>query len=332
MKPKQYVTPITLFIGLVLLCASFTTRAKTDNLAGFQFEEGKYQSSFRFELAGNLIILPVIIEGKKLNLIFDTGMNSIMIFNKKHFDNWGSLEKHPVKFSGLGKGRYISGKRLDGISVKMPNIKGKGLSIVVTPWIRFPDKKEGIQIDGVFGYQLLAKFIVQIDYGRKLITLTDPEYFTKPLMASQLDLQITNTKPYVQCPVSVNQKEYLLNLLVDTGAEAELLINAQAIEKRTNDGYAHPIGQGLAGTLMGYKTTIDRLALGDRYETTHVEALLPTSYSFPNESKMLIRDGTIGGETLKRFIVTFDYFNNKLYLENRYTSSVVNDKKLTIKN
>lgn len=321
MKSKLYAKPIAL-LALILLLVSTPILAKTDNYSGFRFEEGKYQSTFHFRMAGNLIILPVSIEGKRLNLIFDTGMNSILVFNKKHINDWKDFEKHTIKFSGLGTGKLVTGKRLDGLSVKMPNINGKGLSLVVTPLSRFPKKFKGVDIDGVFGYQLLAKFIVQIDYKNQQITLIEPEYFVKPRNAAQLDLNVHNTKPYVTCPITIGSNKHSLNFLVDTGAEAQLMLNASSIGYKVQYNKAEPIGYGLAGTLLGQKIRVKNMTLGDQTTILDFEALVPTKKSYPNESEKLVRDGTIGGETLKRFKVTFDYFNNKLYLESKWRHKV----------
>lgn len=326
MKPTLHVKSITLCIGLSLAFIVQISEAKTDNYSGFRFEEGKYQSSFKFKMAGNLIVLPVTVEGKKLNMIFDTGMNSIIIFNRRSIETWKYLEKHTIKFSGLGAGKRVTGKRLDGLNVKMPNINGKGLSLVVTQFTQFPDKIDGIKIDGVFGYQLLAKFIVQIDYENQLITLTEPDYFVKPLDASELDISVFNTKPYINCPVTINNKSYNLNLLVDTGAATGLMLNSESIGKQNLIGNTELIGIGLSGNLEGKKIHIDRISMGYNATLKSFKAYVPNKRTYPNESDKLMRDGTIGGETLKRFRVTLDYFNNKLYLETNQRSYPINKR------
>ncbi len=234
---------------------------------------------------------------------------------KKSIRSWKGRDKHIIKFSGLGKGGIIKAYRLDNITVKMPNIKGHGISLVVTPNLSFPKKIDDIKIHGVFGYQLLAKFIVQIDYKNQVITLTDPSYFVPTKNVSTLDLTVFNTKPYIKCPVVINEKKYVLNFLVDTGAEAPLILRANSIDLQKNkSSYGH-LGVGLADNLVGHTVIINDLVLGRHHVTKDFEALVPNKNSFPNESPKFIRDGTIGGETLRQFIVTFDYFNNKIYLE-----------------
>lgn len=307
----------TLWISLLLiLIISFSSRyASADRISGFHLEDGFYTSSFRFKSVRNLIILPVVIDGRKLNLIFDTGMNSILVFDKKSIKSWKERDKHLIKFSGLGNGNYVKGYRLDDINVKMPNINGKGISLVVTPASSFPKEIDGLKIHGVFGYQLLAKFIVQIDYKKQIITLTDPKYFIPPINASIIDLIIFKTKPYIKCPVIINEKEHFLNLLVDTGAEAPLILRSESLHiKNINTRYEH-LGIGLSGNVSGRKVVINDLVLGSHHISKDFTALVPSKRSYPNESPKLIRDGTIGGETLKQFTVTFDYFKNKLYLE-----------------
>lgn len=305
-------------IGLLFVCLvinSILAYSRTDDFTGFRFEEGKYQSSFKFSIENDLIVLPVTVEGKRLNFIFDTGMNSILVFDKRNIKDWRARDKHKIKFSGLGVNNLVQGIRFDGLSVNMPNIQGKGLSLVATQYSSFSEQFESIEIHGIFGYQLLAKFIVQIDYANKSITLINPDYFVKPYNASQLDLSIINTKPYINCPIIVDEKSYELNFLVDTGAGVPLILNSIALNNTRHKGKSVPVGVGLAGPLMATKVTVNDLVLGKFHLTKDFEAWMPNKDSYPNESNKIRRDGTIGSKILGRYRVTFDYFNNKLYLQ-----------------
>ena len=325
MKTTTLFQTSTLWINILLVffITLLPLQSSADKISGFYLDEGFNTSSFKFKSAHNLIIMPVVIEGRKLNLIFDTGMTSILVFDKKSIENWKEREKHIIKFSGLGNGGLVKGFRLDGVSVKMPNIIGNGISIVVTPSTGFPEEIDGIKIHGVFGYQLLAKFIVQIDYRKNIITLTDPEHFIPPVNASTIDLNVFNTKPYIKCAVIIDEKEHYLNLLVDTGAEAPLILRSKSINyQNSSSGYGH-LGVGLSGNVVGKKVMINDLVLGSHHLSKDFEALVPSQKSFPNENPKLIRDGTIGGETLKQFRVTFDYFNYKLYLETNISKTVL---------
>ncbi len=306
----------TLWINILLLTFTIqTTLASTERTSGFYLDDGLHQSSFKFKSVHNLIILPVVIDGRRLNLIFDTGMNSILVFSKKSIKSWKEREKHTIHFSGLGNNNHIKGIRLDGITVKMPNVRGKGLSLVVTPPSPFPTHVDGIDIHGVFGYQLLSKFIVQIDYKNQLIKFIDPHHFVPSLNASIVDLQVLNTKPYIKCPIIIGQNEYNFNFLVDTGAEAPLLLRKESLSLTQPKGVQKQLGVGLAGNLIGHKVIVNDLVIGTHHISQDFEAWVPSKKSYPDESPKIVRDGTIGGETLRLFKVTFDYFNNKLYLE-----------------
>lgn len=317
MKLNQNLLWIGVSILFILLTTiPYTSYSNTDEYAGFRFEEGKHSSSFKFSIENGLIILPVTVEGKRLNFIFDSGMNSIIIFDKRDIKNWKTRQKNKVTFSGLGGNKIVRGIRFDGLSVNMPNIRGKGLSLVATTYTTLPNNFENIKINGVFGYQLLSKFIVQIDYKNNIITLIQPEYFVSPLDASQLDLTIVNTKPYIKCPVIIDEKKFNLNLLVDTGAGTPMIVNANSIPGTNLNGSAKMVGIGLAGPIIVKNVTINDIVLGTYHLPKDFEAWVPVNNSFPNESKKIIRDGTLGVETLSQFIVTFDYFNNKIYLQN----------------
>jgi hypothetical protein len=126
MKKTTFLQKSTLWINIFLLIfASQTSFAITERISGFYLEDGINQSSFKFKSVHNLIIMPVVIDGRKLNLIFDTGMNSILVFDKKSINSWKERDKHIIHFSGLGRGNYVKGIRLDGINVKMPKLKEK---------------------------------------------------------------------------------------------------------------------------------------------------------------------------------------------------------------
>lgn len=332
MKKTPSLRTSALWISIFLLIFILKpAKAYTDRIGGFYLDEGYHKSIFKFRSAYNLIIIPVVIDGRKLNLIFDTGMNSILIFEKKSIKSWKKRDKHIIHFSGLGRNNYIKGIRLDGITVNMPNIKGKGLSLVVTPSSTFPKVIDGIKIHGVFGYQLLSKFIVKIDYKNKLITLTDPHYFVPPLKASTIELNVFNTKPYINCFVIINQEKHYLNFLVDTGAEAPLILRKKSISIEKFKNRSKYLGVGLAGNLIGQKVVINDLELGTYHLSKDFEAWVPTQKSYPDGSSKIIRDGTIGGETLKQFTVTFDYFNSKLYLETDSPKTVLYKSKIAKK-
>lgn len=334
MKKTTLFQKSTLWINILFFTFILhTAKANSERITGFYLDEGVSQSSFKFKSVHNLIIMPVVIDGRKLNLIFDTGMNSILIFDKKSISSWKHRDKHTIYFSGLGNRNYIKGIRLDGITVKMPYIKGKGLSLVVTPNSPFPKEIDGVKIHGVFGYQLLAKFIVQIDYKNRIITLTDPQHFSPPVKASTMELNIFNTKPYIKCPIIIDQTDYVLNFLIDTGAEAPLILRSKSITLDTSKRINEQLGIGLAGNLIGQKVVVNDLVLGTHRISKDFDAWVPNPKSYPNESPKIIRDGTIGGKTLRNFKVTFDYFNNKFYLENNspktvfYKSDIVKNKK-----
>ena len=84
MKKKSLLQTSTLWINflLVFFITLQPLKSSADRISGFYLDEGFNTSSFKYKSTHNLIILPVVIEGRKLNLIFDTGMNSILIFDK----------------------------------------------------------------------------------------------------------------------------------------------------------------------------------------------------------------------------------------------------------
>ena len=74
------------------------------------------------------------------------------------------------------------------------------------------------------------------------------------------------------------------------------------------------LGKGLTGIINGYMARIDHVNLG-KFEFKNVIVSFPDEESYSDSLSFLEKNGTIGGEILTRFRVTFDYFDEKFYLK-----------------
>lgn len=97
-----------------------------------------------------------------------------------------------------------------------------------------------------------------------------------------------------------------VNLLVDTGSSDSVWLFENDSIKVPNKNYEVFLGTGLNGSVYGKRTKISGLSLGDFY-IENTKAAFPDQESYGAISSFGMRNGSLGGEILKRFDVVFDY-------------------------
>jgi len=172
---------------------------------------------------------------------------------------------------------------------------------------------EGVRIDGMIGYQLLARFLTTIDYANAKLTLATPTAApaTAP-GAAAIAFYIDGTIPRI--PIGVNGVE--TSAEVDTGNRSALDLSAPflaahpaiAALARTASGVT---GFGVGGPAYARLGRIPELQIGP-YQIPNAVA------GFAEQTKGAFADpfnpANVGGATLRRFDVTFDYAHQQLLL------------------
>ena len=119
-----------------------------------------------------------------------------------------------------------------------------------------------------------------------------------------------------------------MEIMVDTGASHAALLDMGATasvdlpEKRI----VTRLGRGIAGEIPGYLSRLDQLSIGE-FSFDQVLFSAPFEGAYNKVIKRGSQYGTIGGEILHRFNVTFDYRNEKMYLRksSRYGEAFEHD-------
>jgi hypothetical protein len=178
----------------------------------------------------------------------------------------------------------------------------------------------GTDVHGILGYELFSRFIIQIDYQKKIMTLMLPEKFKPKKKFDVIPIRIQDTKPYFLAPVGISDDHSLnAKLLIDTGASHGLMLEPQSDtriqipEKSVNN----VIGRGLGGVITGKTARIESIEIG-KYTINKLLANFPDSNSYYSDSlkyTRVDRNGTLGGEILSRFIVIFNFPQEKFYVK-----------------
>ena len=296
------------------------------NNAPFGFNPVRKRGNYTFcpfQLRANLIIIKTRIDNSDtLNFILDSGVQSIIILDTSLQSKLNTRITRKISISGIGEAPPFIASVSLGHTVRFGGIVGHSQNIVFLQE-DFLNISEylGIPVHGILGSDIFKRFNVTIDYAKGELAFSDPlKYRYRKRKGVALPLFIERGKPYILADrLETNGKQAKnLKLVIDTGGAHSLLLNRASLppeiipEKLTN---GH-LGRGLNGNIEGKLGRIDLLHFAN-HDFKKVIATFPDSLIF--DSKITrqhpLRYGSIGGEILKRFVVTLNYSQNLLVLK-----------------
>lgn len=292
----------------------------------FNLTKGKTYQKVKFNLINNLIVIPIEINGSKLSFILDTGVSKPLLFNLSDQDSIQINNVAEISINGLGGTEPIKALSSTGNLFRISNLENvdQMLYVILDQGFNLSPVM-GMPIHGLIGYDLFRDFVVEINYATKTIKFHDPAFYEykRNLKQETLPLTIQNQRAMVKGKVVLEDDLMIdVHLMVDTGSgDAVWLFPNEDKDIRLPEKNFHDfLGRGLSGGIFGKRTQIRRLELG-----SHM--LMDTKAAFPDMEffKRIIdldnRNGSLGGEVLKRFNIIFDYPNNKITIgKNKYFS------------
>ncbi len=286
----------------------------------FRMLGGKDYYTTNFKLINNLIILPLEVNGSELTFILDSGVKNPVIFNLTAADSLQVNNVKTITIRGLGGGDPVEALHSKQNRFKLGSIysPNQDLYIVYNNDLEFSSKL-GIPVHGLIGYTLLKDFVVTIDYALKRITFTKPRKYRyrRCRKCEKFDLEFYKSKPYIQAKAKVIEpmnKELIVNLLIDSGGSDSVWLFEDEHIKTPKKSFKDFIGQGLSGNIFGRRSKLKSFSLKSFvFEEPNVAYLDSVSTIYAKKFKK--RNGSIGGNILKRFKVVFDYPRKRLTLK-----------------
>ncbi|WP_027001753.1 PDZ domain-containing protein [Hugenholtzia roseola] len=296
--------------------------------------EGRFAFSIKFELINNLILVPIRINdaSESSYFIINSGLRDAVISEifPDQVLQFNRAEK--VKISGLGQGEGLWAYTTQANLIQMG--ENNDLESQTQPFLVLLDdafqlsSRFGKKIQGIMGYDFFKNFIIKIDYHTKLLTFYHPEKYTPKIKRKTqvFDLELQNKKPYIKLDyflydsLSKQKVKRPIKVLVDTGGSHALWLDAYYNDLIKLPAETAPtyIGKGFNGDIFGAVGKIEGLGVG-KQAFTSLLTTFPDSLSLNAAPQKDGRQGSIGGEILRRFEVIIDYPNQKLYLKpNRY--------------
>ena len=280
----------------------------------------KVSQKIRFEFTSNLIIIPLKVNGVTLSFILDTGVNKPILFNLSERDSIDLKNTKTFYLHGLGADGKIKALKSSHNRLKIGNAEkfNQDLYVVYDKTINFAPRL-GVNVHGIIGYDIFKDFVVEINYNSKYIRLHKQNNF-KPRSSKNwktIPINIHKNKPYINAKVTIQESLETVKLLIDTGSSDALWLFEDkeiGLTPKQDFSFEDYLGKGLSGPIYGKRSKVKNFALSD-FDLMDVNVAFPDSVSIDVAKVYKDRNGSLGGDILKRFNLFFDYANKKLYLK-----------------
>jgi len=251
------------------------------------------------------------------DFILDTGASTTAI-DRDYARRIGLIQSGEFAIQGMGGSDAASIARVKSVRVTGSDGDGVGVNDLKVTVVDLGDGHEELlwkKMNGLIGYDVLSRFVVEIDYDRHVVTFREPASFAYAGTGSALDMTLMSGVPVVRAQLDHGCAG---DFLVDVGNAFGLIVHGSLVKRCGVFGrvstrkqvkiYGGGIGSGFASWLC----RLDTLQLGSFALPEPIAGLSLATHGMVGSEDY---SGNIGNGVLERFRCTFDYPHGKLYLE-----------------
>jgi hypothetical protein len=304
----------------ILLCFLFIFALPALGQDGFLIEKNVDKISIPFQFINNLIFIPIKVNGVELNFLLDSGVEETILFSMedKKEVSFSNVEK--IVLRGLGSEESIEGLKSANNTLEIKGAKSiNHLLYIVLDQSFNLSSHVGIPVNGIIGYRFFKNNLIEINYERKRVVVYKDTNKNRKRIEKRFQpvpITIEKSKPYVTGSVVINANEIPVKLLIDIGnSDAVWLFQNSSesinVPSKSFDDY---LGKGFSGDVEGKRAQISKFTLS-KFEFYKPIIAFPDISSIRNVTMVKNRAGSVGSEILKRFLVVFDYTNQKMFLK-----------------
>jgi hypothetical protein len=310
----------TLFFSLVNTTVGQEKEYPPARTLGFVLPDEYDKAIIPFKVYNNLIIIDVLLNRSlPLKFVLDTGVRTTVLTEKTLSDLLNMEYARRITIPGVGGKKLVDAFVVNDVSLNIGEVEGKGHALLVLETDLLQLKNYlGVNVHGILGYELFSRFVVDIDYARRLITFYRPDNFKARKRFEKIDIEIYDTKPYIMAEAAIreNRGAFKGKFMIDSGSSHSILLDEASSDKiyTPEPNISTTLGRGLGGDIIGKVARVDRVSLSS-FSFNEVITTFPERESYDISYEEDKRNGTIGGGLLSRFHVIFDYANSKIYLK-----------------
>jgi hypothetical protein len=205
------------------------------------------------------------------------------------------------------------GAKADGVDVPDLTVAALGLNDTI-------EKLEWDDTAGLIGYDVLSRFVVEFDFDKQVVTLSDPAVWKHTGGGAALPFVLYHGIPTIEVQLNASCRG---RFIVDVGNATVMAVNSHQVDDcklfgtRKTKEVRHWVG-GIGGAFPETVCRLDSVRIGPFGWNEPVAGL--TLHRYGGAGSVEIQ-GNIGTTVLERFKCTFDYARGTLWLEPgaRYT-------------
>jgi len=195
----------------------------------YRLTRGADALNIPFELTSNHIYVQAKVNGQgPLWFIFDTGAG-VTVLDQARAETLVLEMQGQIEGRGAGEGS-TNVSVIPGASFELPGVELINQTIMSIP-LKSIEPFEGRVIDGVLGYDLISRFVVEIDYAGRMIHLYEPESYIYSGEGERIPIVLEQNHPHVAATVSVEGGEPVEgHFTIDTGARTALHLSMPSLK------------------------------------------------------------------------------------------------------
>jgi hypothetical protein len=276
----------------------------------FSMRNGKTSTTIPITLSENHVYLDVMLNGKgPYHFVFDTGGQNVV--DPAVAKEIGATGSGSVQGSGVGS-------QTEGLSFARVSTLQAGDAVLTDQLFAVAPTRLGFgisagrPIDGLIGWEVLARYVTTFDYANQRVILRLPGTAQAPEGGHVVPFVLYGMQPQIACTIDGIPAE----CTIDTGARDTITFMGPFIA-------AHPQivpatttavgvnGFGFGGPALGRLGRVQSIGIGDLQLNN-----LIGDYTVQTEGALAAPfiGANIGGNLLRRFTVTFDYDNATMTL------------------
>jgi hypothetical protein len=178
----------------------------------------------------------------------------------------------------------------------------------------------GMPLGGLLGYDFISRFVIEIDYDKKLLTLHDPAAWQYKGKGYILPIVFDDGIPFTDGFITAGGERIPAHLVVDFGAQETMTLTAPFVKThdlvhlaQTDATVNRP--SGLENQFFAQNNVhgrIDELALGDlRVSSIPINMSVNTKGAYASTNFA----GTVGEGIYRRYHVFLDYAHERIIFE-----------------
>ncbi len=279
-------------------------------------EPGAPPIPFNFE--NSHIILKAQLNGRDpIWFLLDTGADENVINTPRLADFGLKSYGKSITTGGGGSAEY---DYATGATFRLPGVELRNQHVAVLDQTGL-ERALGMPLGGILGYDFLSRFVIEIDYQKKLLTLHDPKTWNYSGSGYIVPVTFDNGIPFADAAISVATKSNIpAYFVLDFGAADTMTLTSPFVKAndlvrlaQTNATVNRPAGlENQFFSQNNVRGHVDRLALGKMIvQSIPVNLSVNTkgAYASTNFS------GTIGESIFRRYHVFLDYAHNRIIFE-----------------